>query len=85
MNKITLEERVTNIERQLVANAVLIEEIHADMKLTQDIHGWIEKGRGFFMVCGWIASGLKWVAGLVVVVAASWAILFSGRGGGGQP
>lgn len=81
----SLEQRVEHIEAQLQANAQLIGEIHADMQLTKEIHAWIEKGRGFFVVCGWIAGLVKWIAALVIPVAAAWAILWGKNNGGGTP
>ena len=69
-----IELRVQHVEKQLADNAALL----------RDIHGWIEKGRGFFAVCGWLASAFKWIVGLAVPLAAAWA-LFNGRNGGGGP
>lgn len=79
-----VDVRVEKIEGQLLANTTLTSEIHADMMLTRDIHSWLEKGRGFFAVCGWIASALKYIVSLVILIAGALAV-FTGKSGGGQP
>ncbi len=58
--------RMDAIEKQLQQNT----------QMTVEIHGWISKGRGFFAVCGWLASGVKWILGLAVSAVALWVAIF---------
>ena len=81
----SLELRVAHIETQVSANAELILDIHKDLALTKEIHAWLEKGRGFFAVCGWLAGALKWLAALIIPIAAVWAIIWGKNTGGGPP
>lgn len=81
----TLDQRLDAVEMKMKANTILIQEIHASMELTRDIHAWLEKGRGFFAVCGWVASAIKYIAGFAVAVAAAWAVIMGKNGPGGHP
>lgn len=74
----TLEERVERIEKQLLANASLTAEIHADMVLTREIHEWIGNAKGFFVVLGVAGNALKWTAAVAAAIALLWAVFIKG-------
>jgi hypothetical protein len=68
-----IEARVKIIEEQMTANAELTAEIHASMELTREIHGWVGNAKGFFAVLGWVGTGIKWTAGVLVAIGVTWA------------
>lgn len=78
--KETLEERVTRIEAQLVANTQLTEEIHASQALTREIHEWVGNAKGFFVILGVAGNVLKWMAAVAAAIALLWAVFIRGPG-----
>jgi hypothetical protein len=79
MDDPTLEQRVSAIEAQLIANVKLTEEIHASMLLTREIHQWVGAAKGFFRVLGWLGTAIKWLAAVTSAIAALWFLLLKGH------
>ena len=74
----TLEERVSRIEAQLVANTQLTAEIHASQALTREIHEWVGNAKGFFVILGAAGSVLKWMAAVAAAIALLWVMILKG-------